>query len=74
MRVDVGDRLDGVVTDGEEAGRSGGVEQDSRGTFVGGRTSWQATKGGGRRDTCDREFGVRLDGELRRWLWHGIGA
>ena len=27
--IDVGNSLDGVVTDGEEAGRTSGVEQDS---------------------------------------------
>ena len=73
-RVDVGDSLEGVVTDGKEAGRTGRVEQDSRGTLVGSGTSWQAARGGGRRDAGDREVGVRLDGEFRRLLGHGVGA
>ena len=61
------------MTDGEEAGRTSGVEQDSRGTFVGSGTSWQAAGGGGRRDAGDGELGVRLDGELRR-LGHRVGT
>ena len=73
-RIDVGNSLEGVVTDGEEAGRTSGVEQDSRGTFVGSGTSWQAAGGGGRGDAGDRELGMRLDGELRRLLGHGVGT
>ena len=62
------------MTDGEEAGRTSGVEQDGRGTFVGSGTSWQAAGGGGRRDAGDRELGMRVDGELRRLLGHGVGT
>ena len=56
--LDMGDSLEGVVTDGEEAGRTRGVEQDSRGTFVGGRASWQAAGSGRRRDAGNREFAM----------------
>ena len=56
--VNVGESLEGVVTDGEEAGRTRGVEQDSRGMFVGGRTSRQAAGSGRRRDAGNRELAM----------------
>ena len=70
----MGDGLEGVVTDGEEAGRASGVEQDSGRTFVGSRASGQAAGSGGRRDAGDRVLDMRVDGELRLLLGHGVGT
>ena len=56
----MGDRLEGIMSEGEEASGTGWVEQDGSGTLVGGGASWQTARGGGRsggRDASDRELG-----------------
>ena len=52
-RIDVGDRWEGVMSDGEEASGTGRVEQDGSGALVGSETlvrggaPWQTAGGGG---------------------------
>ena len=55
--VDVGDGLESVMSDGQEAGCTGGVKDDCRGTFVCGCTTGKTT-GRGRR-SCKTGDGVR---------------
>ena len=61
------------MTNGEEAGRTSGVEQDSGGTFVSSGAPGKAARGGdGRRDAGDRVVDMRVDGEMRLLLGPGV--
>ena len=61
------------MTNGEEAGGTSGVEQDSGGTFVGSGAPGKAARGSeGRRDAGDRVVDLRVDGEMRWLLGPGV--
>ena len=67
VTLDVGDGLECVVTNREEAGGTSG------GTFVGSGAPGKAARGGeGRRDAGDRVVDLRVDGEMRWLLGPGV--